>query len=117
MNKLAIDAIIIGAGVAGLSCARKLHQNGLNVFVVEGGDAIGGRIRTDHWDGFLLDRGFQVLQTAYPEARIALDYAGLNLKTFDPGWLFEKTTDFIPLQIPKKCRSIFFLFCCCRILI
>ena len=108
MNKFTIDAIIIGAGVAGLSCARKLHQNGLNVFVVEGGDAIGGRIRTDHWDGFLLDRGFQVLQTAYPEGRIALDYAGLNLKTFDPGVVIRKNNRFHTIADPRKMPKYIF---------
>ncbi len=64
MEKLTADVIIVGGGVSGLNCARKLHQNGMNVFVAEGADAIGGRIRTDHVDGFRLDRGFQVLQTA-----------------------------------------------------
>ena len=68
------DAIVVGAGVAGLCCARELHAAGLDVLVLERGDGPGGRVRTDEVDGFLLDRGFQVLLTAYPEARRALDY-------------------------------------------
>lgn len=44
-------------------------------------------MRTDTVDGFRLDRGFQVLLTAYPEARRVLDYAGLDLRSFEPGAL------------------------------
>jgi len=55
------------------------------VHVIEAGDRVGGRIRTDRQDGYRLDRGFQVLQTAYPEARRMLDYKGLDLRTFAYG--------------------------------
>ena len=57
---ITVDVAIIGAGIAGLVCARKLCRAGLKVLVFEAGDAVGGRIRTDEVDGFLLDRGFQV---------------------------------------------------------
>jgi len=81
------DVIIIGAGISGLACALAVRQNGLNPFVLDAGDAIGGRVRTDRHGGFLLDRGFQVLQTWYPEARRILDYEALDLRPFDPGAL------------------------------
>jgi phytoene dehydrogenase-like protein len=81
------DVVIVGAGLAGLCCARKLQESGVPFQVVEASDGVGGRVRTDHVDGFLLDRGFQVLLEDYPEARRVLDYAALDLKPFEPGAL------------------------------
>ncbi len=79
------DVIVVGAGVAGLTCARTLLRAGLDVAVLETGDAPGGRVRTDVVDGFRLDRGFQVLPTSYPEARRELDYGSLELRPFARG--------------------------------
>jgi phytoene dehydrogenase-like protein len=79
--------VIVGAGLAGLCCARVLHQAGIPVLILEASDGVGGRVRTDRVEGFLLDRGFQVFQTAYPEARRVLDYRALDLKPFYPGAL------------------------------
>src|SRR5262245_15391873 len=81
------DVLIVGAGVAGLSCGRHLADSGISVQIVEASDRIGGRVRTDEHEGFLLDRGFQVLLTAYPEAQRTLDYHALDLKKFTPGAL------------------------------
>ncbi len=81
------DVAIIGAGLAGLHCALVLQQAGLDIVVLEASDAPGGRIRTDKVDGFLLDRGFQVLLTAYPEAQRLLDYCALDLHPLKPGAL------------------------------
>ncbi|MBK9180680.1 MAG: FAD-dependent oxidoreductase [Acidimicrobiales bacterium] len=79
--------VIVGAGLAGLACARTLHGAGVSSVVLEAGDGVGGRVRTDHVDGFLLDRGFQVLLTAYPELARQLDVAALELRRFEPGAL------------------------------
>jgi phytoene dehydrogenase-like protein len=79
--------VIVGAGLAGLCCARVLHQAGIPVLILEASDGVGGRVRTDRVEGVLLDRGFQVFQTAYPEARRVLDYRALDLKPFYPGAL------------------------------
>ena len=79
------DIIIIGAGLAGLSAAVHLHRQGRKVLVLEATDRAGGRIKTDSQDGFLLDRGFQVLLTAYPETLELLNYKDLNLKKMLPG--------------------------------
>lgn len=81
------EVVIVGAGLAGLSCARRLADRNIRPLVLEGSDLPGGRARTDRVDGFLLDRGFQVLLTAYPETRELLDYPSLELRTFEPGAL------------------------------
>ncbi|MEM1326996.1 MAG: NAD(P)/FAD-dependent oxidoreductase [Bacteroidota bacterium] len=77
--------IIIGGGIAGLSAANYLHKAGQEVLILEATDRVGGRVKTDQVDGFTLDHGFQVLLTAYPEARQLLDYDSLQLKSFLPG--------------------------------
>jgi phytoene dehydrogenase-like protein len=79
------DVIVVGAGLAGLACSRALAAARLKVLLLEGGDAAGGRVRTDAHEGFLLDRGFQVYLTAYPEGRRALDLTALGLRRFVPG--------------------------------
>jgi len=80
-----VDTAIVGAGVAGLSCARRLTQAGQNVVVLESDTSIGGRVQTDRIDGYQLDRGFQVLLTAYPEVQRTLDLAALDMHAFTPG--------------------------------
>ncbi len=87
------DVVVIGAGLSGLAAARKVQESGLSVVIVEASDAVGGRVRTDKVDGFLLDRGFQVLLTAYPELATQVDMDALDLRAFDPGalvWLQSK---------------------------
>ncbi|MCZ4497496.1 MAG: hemY, partial [Marmoricola sp.] len=78
-----VDVAVVGAGLAGLACARRLEARGHQVLCLEAGDAVGGRVRTDVVDGFRLDRGFQVLNTAYPELQRTVDLAGLELREFD----------------------------------
>ncbi|PTL84007.1 NAD(P)/FAD-dependent oxidoreductase [Vitiosangium sp. GDMCC 1.1324] len=79
------NVIVVGAGLAGLTCARLLHQAKVKVRVLEASDGVGGRVRTDAVEGFLLDRGFQVFLTAYPEPRRWLDYEALGFQRFFPG--------------------------------
>lgn len=79
------QVIIVGAGVAGLSCARFLEEAGIDWHLFEKAEEPGGRVRTDEVDGFRLDRGFQVLLSAYPEARRLLDYGDLRLGSFPSG--------------------------------
>ena len=81
----AADVVVVGAGLAGLVAAVRLQDAGLDVAVVERSDAVGGRVRTDVVDGFRLDRGFQLLNPAYPEAKRVLDLDALDLQPFLAG--------------------------------
>jgi phytoene dehydrogenase-like protein len=96
------DVVVVGAGLSGLCCARELRAAGLDVLVVERSDAPGGRVRTDVVDGFQLDRGFQVLLTAYPEARRVLDYERLGLRAFESGALIRRDGGFTRLADPRR---------------
>lgn len=80
-----IDVVVVGAGLAGLTCAQDLTRSGLECTVVEAADGVGGRVRTDLGDGYRLDRGFQILLTAYPQVRSRLDLDALDVAPFEPG--------------------------------
>jgi phytoene dehydrogenase-like protein len=106
-NDVATDVVIIGAGLSGLCCALELSKRGLSWTIVEASDRVGGRVATDTVEGFLLDRGFQVLLDAYPETRRILDYNALDLRRFHAGaaiWLgngaFATVSN--PLRHPRE---------------
>ena len=80
-----MHAVVAGGGLAGLVAARHLAESGAEVELFEERDRVGGRVRTRSVGGFTLDRGFQVLFTAYPAARQELDYDALDLGRFAPG--------------------------------
>ncbi len=77
--------IIVGAGLAGLACAGALDAKGIAFRLFEASDRVGGRVRTDVVDGFRLDRGFQVHFPSYPNARLALQGADLDLRPWRNG--------------------------------
>ena len=84
------DVIVVGGGLAGLAAARALTERSIPVLLLEADAEVGGRVATDEVDGFLLDRGFQVLLDSYPEARRALDLAALDLRPFATGALIRR---------------------------
>lgn len=89
--------VIVGAGLAGLVCARRLHRAGKSVLVIDGDTRPGGRLKTDTINGFRMDRGFQVYFSAYPNAGLELDLSRLNLKKMEPGarfWNGKKFREF-----------------------
>lgn len=99
------DVIVIGAGLAGLQCARRAQRSGHSVLVLEAEDAVGGRVRTDRVDGFLCDRGFQLLNPAYPAVRQWIDVPALELQKFGVGVVVRSgqttTTLAHPIRHPR----------------
>ncbi|EMR02894.1 protoporphyrinogen/coproporphyrinogen oxidase [Cesiribacter andamanensis] len=96
------DVIVIGAGLAGLTAAHDLHRAGKRVVVLEASERVGGRVATDKVDGYLLDRGFQVYLTAYPDAHKYLDYKKLDLKHFGAGAVVLKGGKQYLLADPRR---------------
>lgn len=82
-----VDVVVVGAGLAGLAAARHLAAHGRTCVVLETSDGVGGRMRSDVVDGVTVDRGFQLLNPAYPEAARVLDLDALALRPFTAGVL------------------------------
>lgn len=96
------DVLVVGAGLAGLCCGKRLAECGVSFRVLEGSDGVGGRVRTDLVDGFRLDRGFQIYLTAYPEGRRVLDLDALDLKPFTRGALVRLNGRFHRVADPRS---------------
>lgn len=102
------STVIIGGGISGLTCAKYLNERGMSFVILEGSDALGGRVRTDMVEGFRLDRGFQVLLSNYAEARKILNYSDLDLRNFASGALIRTRKGFMKLENPFKNRRAYF---------
>lgn len=100
--------IIVGAGMAGLSCANYLNNKNIDFLVLDAAKEVGGRVRTDLEDDFRLDRGFQILLTAYPEAQRLLNYDTLSLMPFDSGAIIRNEGRFEQFSNPFKNPSAVF---------
>lgn len=100
------ETVILGGGLAGLNCARKLHAAGRSFILLEASERFGGRVRTDTVEtpegNYLVDRGFQVLLTAYPNAAEAFDYDTLDLKCFYPGAMVFHDGAFHRVADPRR---------------
>lgn len=94
--------IVIGAGLAGLCCCRRLHAAGVPFLLLEAAARPGGRVQTDIVQDYRLDRGFQVLLTAYPEVQAQLDLEALQLCRFRPGALIRYGGRFHRLSDPWR---------------
>lgn len=98
-----LPVIVVGAGMAGLTCAVEICRAGRDVLVLESSDGVGGRVRTDrHPDGFLLDRGFQVLLDGYPAVQRQIDLEELHTRRFDTGALVWTGKRLVPLANPFR---------------
>lgn len=104
--------LIVGAGLAGLSCARDLAAHGHEAVILEASDRVGGRVTSDVVDGFTLDRGFQVHLTAYREAAQLFDESALNFRRFFAGARLWDGRRFVTVADPVRhpliaCTALF----------
>lgn len=95
------EVVIVGAGLAGLCCARQLARAGVRFVILEASDGVGGRVRTDVVDGFRLDRGMQNYLSSYPEGKRVLDLNALNLRPFDRALLVRARGRFRRFAQPR----------------
>lgn len=101
------DVVVVGAGMAGLACALRLTgaAPSLHVVVLERDTRVGGRVGTDVVDGFRCDRGFQLLNPAYPEARRVLDLKSLALQPFPAAAVVRTGSGHQVLGDPRRIPS------------
>jgi phytoene dehydrogenase-like protein len=97
-----VDVVIVGGGLAGLAAARRLDRAGVDWLLVEASDRLGGRVATDVIDGWRLDRGFQVLNTAYPRVPALVDLDALDMRYFTPGVLVRRGGELHRLENPLR---------------
>ena len=103
-----LPVLIVGAGLAGLACAKTLQGHGVPFLIVEADGAVGGRVQSDVHHGFILDRGFQAFNTAYEEARHFLDFKALNLQAFYAGAIIRHNGAFHQVGDPfRDFRQLF----------
>ncbi len=106
------DVAVVGGGLAGLVAARTLAERGKDVTLFERRAEVGGRVRTREVDGFTLDRGFQVMFTAYPAVKRELDLDALDLGYFTAGATLvrpgQRSTLSDPLRDPRSLSASLF---------
>jgi phytoene dehydrogenase-like protein len=94
--------VVVGAGLAGLACARMLAEADRQVLVLEATEAVGGRVRTDVVDGFRCDRGFQLINPAYPVLPAVIDLDHLDLRAFEAGVVVATGSSRSVLAHPRR---------------
>jgi|LauGreDrversion4_2_1035121.scaffolds.fasta_scaffold05996_9 phytoene dehydrogenase-like protein len=104
------DVIVVGAGLTGLRAAHRLSEAGLSVLVFERSGHIGGRMATHEAGGYKIDRGFQVLLTAYPEVRAIEGSNNLGCRSFSSGARIRRNGVFVdfmdPLRHPEEIFTV-----------
>lgn len=94
--------LIVGAGLAGLTCALTLHRAGCEFLLLEANSRVGGRQRTTRRDGFTLDHGFQVVLSSYDAVRKVVDIGSLKPQWFESGALISHQRGMSRLTSPLE---------------
>jgi len=106
------QVLIIGAGVAGLAAAGAFAKAGLSFILVEADDGVGGRVRSDRCEGYILDRGFAVFLDGYPESKKQLDFDDLRLHSYWAGSMVQyqgkRFTVADPRRVPEATLDTIF---------
>jgi phytoene dehydrogenase-like protein len=100
--------LIVGGGIAGLQAAQILHDKGINFILIEKSSSLGGRVKSELFEGYTLDHGFQVLQTAYSEVQTSLRLPNLDLSYFQSGAYVLNEGNFYAFLNPLKSPFLFF---------
>jgi protoporphyrinogen oxidase len=100
--------VIVGSGVAGLQVAVKLQEQGVPYLLLEKTAQIGGRNQSENYQGYILDHGFQVLQTSYTNVQRSLNLPDLELFYFDSGANIFSNGKFKAFLNPLKSPFEFF---------
>ena len=80
LDSMDFDCIVIGAGLSGLTVSRQLEKLGKSVLLLEATNQVGGRVKSDVVDGYICDRGFQVINPKYPQVAKSGVINQLNFK-------------------------------------
>ena len=99
--------VIVGGGIAGLQAAHILQNKGLDFILIEKSMSLGGRVQSEEFQGYILDHGFQVLQTAYPEVQRSLQISKWDLSYFQSGAYVFNEGKFKPFLNPLKSPLLF----------
>jgi len=94
--------LIVGGGICGLTVAHYLQKANQDFLLIESADKLGGKVATEQVDGFLLDIGFQVFLTAYPEVQNLFDLNALQLNHFEPGAILRYKGRFVEVNDPFR---------------
>ncbi|MEZ4705500.1 MAG: NAD(P)/FAD-dependent oxidoreductase [Bdellovibrionota bacterium] len=99
---------IVGGGLAGLACARVLHEHNIPFLLFEASDTLGGRVKSEHVDGNILDVGFQIFLTSYRQTLDLMNVSSLQLKAYDAGAIVRARDRFHDLSDPFRHPSKIF---------
>ena len=87
MSEKVLPHVIVGAGLAGLSCAKYLQDAGVSYLLVDENKQVGGRVASQKEQNFTFDMGFQVILNSYPELKKIIDLKKLDMRYFNSGCL------------------------------
>ena len=99
---LKTKVVIVGGGLSGIACARKLQERNIDFFLLEASDHLCGRVRTEKTDGFIFDYGFQVFNSAYKKTNELLKDTGIEFNSFRSGALIKTDKGLYPLCDPLR---------------